>query len=31
LGSLGYPRDPIEGKEEVVFLESANSILAKGK
>ncbi len=31
LGSLGYPRNPIEGKEEIAFLETANEILAKGK
>ena len=29
LGSLGYPRDPVPGKEEVKFLKEANLILAK--
>jgi len=29
LGSLGYPRGPEPGKEEVRFLEEANSILDK--
>ena len=31
LGSLGYPRNPIEGKEEIAFLETANKILDSGK
>jgi thioredoxin-related protein len=26
-GSLGYPRDPVQGKEEVTFLENAKNIL----
>ena len=30
LGSLGYPSNAVAGKEEVAFLETANSILAKG-
>jgi thioredoxin-related protein len=29
LGSLGYPPDAVQGKEEIKFLESANAILAK--
>jgi thioredoxin-related protein len=29
LGTLGYPRDPEIGKEEVKFLEDANVVLAK--
>ena len=29
LGSLGYPSNAVAGKEEVAFLETANSILAK--
>jgi protein disulfide-isomerase len=31
LGSLGYPRDPEQGKEEVKFLAEANQILSKKK
>ena len=31
LGSLGYPRNPEPGKEQVPFLNEANSILAQGK
>ncbi len=31
LGSLGYPRGAEVGKEQVKFLEEANSILEKGK
>ncbi|CAF3961715.1 unnamed protein product, partial [Rotaria sp. Silwood1] len=31
LGSLGYPSGAILGKEEIKFLETANSILNKGK
>ena len=31
LGSLGYPSNAVAGKEEVAFLETANSILAKEK
>lgn len=31
LGSLGYPRDAVQGKEEVKFLSEANGILTKGK
>lgn len=27
-GSLGYPRDPVHGKEEIKFLEDAKTILA---
>ena len=27
-GSLGYPKDPVQGKEEVAFLENAKNILA---
>jgi hypothetical protein len=28
LGSLGYPQNPVKGKEEEKFLEEAKSILA---
>ncbi|MCX6208396.1 MAG: thioredoxin family protein [Bacteroidetes bacterium] len=31
LGSLGYPSGAVLGKEEIKFLETANSILNKGK
>jgi protein disulfide-isomerase len=31
LGSLGYPSNAIVGKEEIAFLENANSIIAKDK
>ena len=31
LGSLGYPRGAVQGKEELTFLQEANSILKKGK
>ena len=31
LGSLGYPRDPVPGKEEIMFLDEANHLLKKGK
>ena len=31
LGSLGYPSNSVEGREEEAFLESANTILAKKK
>jgi thiol-disulfide isomerase/thioredoxin len=27
-GSLGYPKDPVPGKEEIKFLENARAILA---
>lgn len=30
-GTLGYPKDPVPGKEEIKFLEEANSILASRK
>ena len=31
LGSLGYPQNPVKGKEEEKFLETAKSILASNK
>ena len=31
LGSLGYPRNPEVGKEQIKFLSDANQILAKAK
>jgi protein disulfide-isomerase len=31
LGSLGYPQNPVPGKEEEKFLETAKSILASNK
>ena len=31
LGSLGYPRGAVPGKEEVKFLEEANALLKNGK
>lgn len=30
-GSLGYPQNPVKGKEEEKFLETANGILASNK
>jgi thioredoxin-related protein len=30
-GSLGYPQNPVKGKEEESFLKTANSILASNK
>ncbi len=31
LGSLGYPSNAVQGKEELTFLNEANGILKKGK